>query len=221
MRDCLLMLGGDAPAGLALKLINALRGDELLVIAADHGADHCRALGLPIDLLIGDLDSIEPATAAAAAATSRLPQDKDLTDGEAALLAAIAARPRRLFICGAEGGRPDHALGNLLLLFTPGLPPHTALYGAGSIVYPVRGQLQLWAEQGDTFSLLPFGACHGVCERGCKWELIDAELPPHSSRGLSNIALGPVEISLREGCLLAIHQTYTLPPAIQETEMSL
>ena len=214
MKNCLLMLGGDAPRGLALQLIENLPADTL-VIAADHGADHCRALGLPIHLLIGDLDSLQDRPQAER--MEKLPQDKDLTDGEAALQAALQADPQRLFILGAEGGRSDHALGNLLLQFTPHLPPVTMQIGAASITYPVRGQLQMWAQAGDTFSLLPFGECRGVRESNCQWQLDGITLPAHSSRGLSNIALGPVQISVEAGNLLAIHQTAVLPPlAIKE-----
>ena len=68
------------------------------VIAADYGAHHARAWGWPIDLLIGDLDSLPPTELQAARAAGvpmiTAPAAKDETDLELAVAARSAtARP--------------------------------------------------------------------------------------------------------------------------------
>jgi len=66
-----------------------------LVIAADGGARHATALGLRLDRWIGDGDSIDPGDLAALAATGvrvdRVAAEKDASDTELAVLAAIEA----------------------------------------------------------------------------------------------------------------------------------
>ena len=90
------------------------------VIAADFGAHHARAWGWPIDLLIGDLDSLPSAEIQAARAagvqTVTAPAAKDETDLELAVTRALDDGATELVICGALGGRADHMLANVLLL---------------------------------------------------------------------------------------------------------
>src|SRR5690606_8150865 len=54
------------------------------VIAADSGLEHASRLSLPVDLVVGDLDSVAPAALEAAAArgvrVERHPEAKDATD---------------------------------------------------------------------------------------------------------------------------------------------
>ena len=91
-----------------------------LVIAADGGVDRAHALGLTVDVAIGDFDSVTAAGLAAAEAAgarvARHPAAKDATDLELALDAAIALEPARIVVVGSGGGRLDHLLGSVLLL---------------------------------------------------------------------------------------------------------
>src|SRR5690348_14187528 len=90
------------------------------VIAADSGLAVATALGLAVDHLVGDLDSVDAAAveAAEAAGTTveRHPAEKDATDLELALDAALVRGARRLVVVDGGGDRLDHLLGNVLLL---------------------------------------------------------------------------------------------------------
>ena len=108
-----------------------------LVIAADGGARHARAFGLELDRWVGDGDSIDPADLAALAATGvrvdRVAREKDASDTELAVLAAIEAGADELTILGGLGGaRVDHALTNVALL------EHAALAGRPARLYDER-----------------------------------------------------------------------------------
>src|SRR3954451_6681075 len=123
----LILADGDVPA--RARLDAAWPGwDEGvdLVIAADGGARHAQRLGVTLDLWVGDGDSLgEDALAelvAAGVPVERSPADKDQTDLELAVDAALARRSVGLVIVGALGGeRVDHALGNVALLTAAGL----------------------------------------------------------------------------------------------------
>src|SRR5580765_1906881 len=90
------------------------------VIAADKGLEHALALGLEVAVAVGDFDSASPeAVAAAEAAGVRIERhaaEKDETDLELALDAAIDLRPGRILVLAGRGGRLDHELSSLLLL---------------------------------------------------------------------------------------------------------
>ena len=63
MDAALVFAGGDAiPRGLG-----ELLDRDRLVIAADSGLDHAHALGFHVDLVVGDLDSVDPDVLRAAA----------------------------------------------------------------------------------------------------------------------------------------------------------
>src|SRR4051794_1456651 len=88
-RAVLVFAGGDAPGPGGL----ARTAGADLVIAADSGLAHARALGVHVDLVIGDLDSVDPtdldAAVADGAVVERHPAAKDATDLELALDPAL------------------------------------------------------------------------------------------------------------------------------------
>ena len=96
-------------------------GDWL--ICADGGTRHALTLGLIPDVVIGDLDSLEPQFKAELESQGVrfevYPADKDQTDLELALELAVAAGVRQIDILAVQGGRLDQSLANLLLLTRP------------------------------------------------------------------------------------------------------
>src|SRR5262245_40434058 len=111
----LVFAGGDAPGPIDADLAAAP-----IVVAADSGVGHALALGLAVDLVIGDFDSAEPAhverAIALGARVDRHPADKDATDLELALDAARELGATEITVLGVGGGRLDHLLANLLLV---------------------------------------------------------------------------------------------------------
>lgn len=189
--------------------------DDAYVVAADSGLHHAAMLGLNVDLVIGDMDSVEPAALDAAieggSTTERHPIDKDHTDLELAIEAAVARRPKRILIVGSYGGRLDHLLGAMQLLaataarvdeitWTDGRTDVAACRPGRAVI--IRGQA------GDRVSLLP-GVLDatGISVEGLRWTLDGETLSAGSSRGLSNILIGDrAVISVEAGLILIIHE---------------
>jgi thiamine pyrophosphokinase len=168
-----------------------------LVIAADGGARHAAALERRIDLWIGDGDSIDEDELAALAREGvpilRSPVDKDESDTELALLAALDAGAHRVTILGALGGeRVDHGLANVWLLGHPRLLDcDVRLVDATARIRLVGpGRADLGGRIGDLVSLLPFGGdAGGLTTNGLRYPLRDESLTSGPSRGLSNVRL--------------------------------
>jgi thiamine pyrophosphokinase len=197
MTTVVVLAGGpDRPAVIALP-------PGATVIAADSGAE----LGGPIDLLVGDLDSISAETLAGIEHVERHAVDKDATDLELALTAALRFKPERILVLGSAGGRLDHLFGSLLILAVEAYAgvQVDAQIGAAA-VHVVRGERTLPGEPGELISLFAVhGPVSGVVTEGLVYPLRAETLEPGSSRGLSNVfAASEARISLERGVLLAV-----------------
>jgi thiamine pyrophosphokinase len=197
MKTVVVLAGGpDRPAAIALPT-------GATVIAADGGAE----LGGPIDLVIGDLDSISAETLAGIERVERHAVDKDATDLELALAAALRFEPDRILVLGGAGGRLDHLFGGLLLLAAQAYArvEVDAQIGAAA-VHVVRGERTLRGDPGELISLLAVnGPASGVVTDGLVYPLLGETLEPGSSRGVSNVFAGPeARIGVGRGVLLAV-----------------
>lgn len=206
-RRVIVLAGGDP---FVPRFVRPLETDAW-VIAADSGLNLAGTLGLEVDLVVGDLDSADPAqleaAATAGARIDRHPVDKDRTDLAIALDTAAAAGPAELTVIGGHGGRLDHLLAGALLLAAPEYAALTITAHMGrAIVTVIRGAAQLAGAPGELISLVPVhGAVHGVTTQGLRFPLTDESLPVGSSRGVSNVfATDRVEIRCSEGVLLAV-----------------
>ncbi|NIA24201.1 MAG: thiamine diphosphokinase [Gammaproteobacteria bacterium] len=201
----IIISGGDQ---VPVAVLDGLPGDAY-VIAADSGVDLAATLGIRVDIVIGDLDSV---SATALENTKRLgtriqhhPVDKDATDLELALAHAREEGVSSVIVIGGHGGRMDHFLANASLLAAQtGLDVEWRT-GTGT-AYRVNGTLHLHGAPGETISLLAFGGpVHRVRTSGLQWPLHDEDLQPGGTRGMSNRFLGEqVEIGVADGNLLVV-----------------
>jgi thiamine pyrophosphokinase len=181
------------------------------VIAADGGAERALELGLRVDVVVGDLDSISDETLAAVERAGgrieRRPTAKDASDLELALVAALALEPERVLVLGGAVGRLDHLLAELLLLAADAFAgvEVDAQFG-GAAVHVVRGERVLRGEPGELVSLFAVhGPATGVVTSGLVYPLGGEMLASGSSRGLSNLfAASEVLVSVGRGVLLAV-----------------
>lgn len=199
MHPFTILLGGSAIPTQRLKA--QVAGSR--VIAADGGMVHAGPLGLEPELWVGDFDS---ASAELQQTFAYIPREehpvaKDFTDGELAIEAALSRGANRLILVGAMGGQTDQTLAHLLLgvrLVGQGVP--TLLSSGLEEAYPLLpGTLQLDLPRHSKLSLLPLGGFIGLSLRGVRWPLEKAKVPLGSTRTLSNLALGRVEIELEAG----------------------
>lgn len=197
-----------------------------IVVAADGGARHATHLGLPIHRWVGDGDSIDAADLAELRArgipVDLVGTDKDESDTELAITAAIAAGADEVAVLGAFGGRRfDHSIANLTLLAHPALGGRPAvLLDASARVRLVRAPgpdgdavvTQLPGRLGDLVSLIPFGAdALRIRTDGLQYPLRDETLLLGSARGLSNVRRAvDASFVLGRGAVLVVETPATL-----------
>ncbi len=183
-----------------------------LVIAADSGYDNARSLGVAVDVLVGDMDSISVENLAKAAALGvtieRFPMDKDATDLEIAIDAAIARGATRITVYGGEGGSFSHLLGNALGLTADRWADVHIVWKLGDATVHralPSSPVTISTTIGSIVTVLPIGDASGVTATGLRWALTDSDLARGTSRGLSNVVSDPpVSISVDSGALLII-----------------
>ncbi|WP_117169750.1 thiamine diphosphokinase [Paraliobacillus sediminis] len=90
-------------------------------IGADKGSYRLIEANISLDLAIGDFDSITEVELIRVKEHAKeikvFPIEKNETDLDLAILEAIALKPDNLVIFGATGGRMDHTLANIQLLY--------------------------------------------------------------------------------------------------------
>ncbi len=183
-----------------------------LIIAADGGLRHIKALNLQPDLILGDLDSANLDDVAAyekqGCQVEKFPPEKDETDLELALNKAVSLDFNCIRIVAALGGRLDQTLANIFLLTQPNLAGlDVRLIDNQQEVLVIRQAITLNGHQGDRVSLLPLlGPVHGIQTNGLAYPLKDETLYPDKSRGISNQFIkNQATICIRSGLLLCIH----------------
>jgi len=213
-RPAVVVAGGDPIAPTDVEALPA----DALVIAADSGLDAAIANGISVDLVVGDLDSASPQAIErarrAGVPIDQHPIDKDATDLELALAAAVGSGAVEILVLGGYGGRLDHLLANALLLVAPMLDGITVVWRVGrTTVAPARPgvAVELDGEPGDRVSLLPVGgSADGVTTEGLAWPLHEETLHVGSTRGVSNhIDTVPAKVLVERGTVLVIHEQGT------------
>ncbi|MER8433473.1 thiamine diphosphokinase [Mesorhizobium caraganae] len=212
-----ILLGGD--------LIRTPRLDRQVegarVIAADAGIGHARMLGLMPELWVGDFDSVPAELPVDLAAVPRqvFPPEKDKTDGELAIAAALERGATSLVLAGAFGGkRADHAYLHLALSLRLAETGTKVLLtsGAQEGVPLLPGKAGFDYADGTLFSVLGFSDLSGLTVSSAKWPLDHVEVAFGSSLTISNEVKsektgGRLEIALGHGRALLLAHPYPLP----------
>ena len=187
-------------------------------IAADGGMRHAASLGVAPDVWVGDFDSTPPALLAAWPHVERQPYPvaKNETDGAIAVSLAAERGARSLVLAGALGGeRSDHALMHLLQA--------VSLAEEGFAIKLTSGEEEAWPllpgtreidlPKDSLFSVLGLSPLAGLFLSNVRYPLTDFSLPFGSSRTISNVAEGPIRLSLASGRAVLIARPYDLSGA--------
>lgn len=185
---------------------------DALVIAADGGFRHARALGLRVHHLIGDLDSITLQDRMNARdivlSTEVHAIDKNETDLELAFALALRLGVEELALVGVFGAdRIDHFIASILSLAHPLLRSiDTAVYVGAGVVQLIHSRSMLYGTPGETVSFLSIcGDTKVRASTGLRWKLDELTLACGSSHGMSNEFNSHVAtVEIESGALIAI-----------------
>ncbi len=178
------------------------KGDDL-VIAADAGYRNAVTLGVKVDLLLGDFDSLNECEIPKETERMTVPAEKDFTDTQLAVETALRKGATDLVLIGGLDGRLDHTLSNLAIL--------EDLAAKGVFASITNGQNRV-RYLNSTSTLLPRSGYRylsllclsektkGVSIEGCKYPLKNATLTRSFQYAVSNEITGNCAlVSVRKG----------------------
>ena len=192
------------------KKLDFTKKDGDIVIAADGGYKYLQRAGIKPDIVIGDFDSLGKAPEGEK--IIRLKPEKDVTDTYAAVSEGIKCGYSRFNIYGASGGRIEHTLANIQLIASLAEKNMQAsIFDGSTVITAVTAKtLRFDSAYNGYISIFAHSdKCTGVCLRGLKYPLENAELSNLFPLGVSNEFLGgESEIVIGNGPAIIV---YSLP----------
>ena len=190
--------GSPVPSSSAL--VARLADEADYVVAADRGAETCRAAGVVPDVYCGDHDSVSAVDGAWASSEAgrsiEFPSEKYATDLSLAIdcarhEAARQRRPLRLAVTCASGGRPDHALGVVGLLADAANACPALVEDSFEMRVVSAAGAREWRlganARGRTFSAVAVAPGTVVSESGMRWCLDEKPFGLLDDLGISNV----------------------------------
>ena len=205
------------------------KGD--IVIAADSGFKTAKALDLTVDVLIGDMDSLKCVPETGNIEIIRLPEEKDVTDTQAAVALAVDRGADNICIIGGIGSRLDHTLSSISILedieglYSAPLGKRRKFFGLNKQMRLAR-QVNATLTNGynrvrflrDSSAIIPKNpyfrylslicvdeTAKGVCVDGVKYPLQNATLNRRHQYAVSNEIMGNCAfVAVRKGTLYVI-----------------
>ncbi|MFT4004357.1 MAG: thiamine diphosphokinase [Lacrimispora sp.] len=209
----LIITGGTIDFGFAESFLKNRTFDK--VIAVDGGLAALHKLHLKPDAIVGDFDTVDPAVleeykrAGGSIDWEIHKPEKDETDTELAFNTAIRLGCKKLVVLGATGGRLDHAIGNIHLLYA------CLKNGAEAAIADEKNWITV-LDKGRTFraedakgkyiSFLPLtGEVKGITLTGFKYPLFKKDIDVGTSLCISNELVGEEgTIDFDSGILLCV-----------------
>lgn len=209
----LIITGGYIDENFLKSLI--LKEKYSMFIAADRGLLAADRLGIQLDYILGDFDSV-PSELLSKYKTQSIPiksypRMKDKTDTQIAFEMALSYHPLSIDMVGATGTRMDHTMSNMdLLMIAVNQEVDARILDVNNCIYLKRKNFVIKKEDqhGDYISLLAFSyRVKGLSLNGFKYPLDDITLSATSSLGISNeLVEDEGRVEFEEG-ILAVFET--------------
>ena len=208
---CVIIANGD------LEYTNDIQDlvkNAQLIISADGGARHLRALNILPHIMIGDFDSISPGDKLffkkKQVKTLTFPSRKDHIDSELCVSWALENNATDITLLGVTGSRMDHTLANIFLLKKLArLHIPARIINKNNEIHIVTDFIEIKGNPRDFLSIIPVTEkVTGVTLKGLEYPLINATIEMGSSLGISNSFKGTTaSVSIEKGILIVTKST--------------
>lgn len=208
IKRALIIGSGDVHDPIQLKE-EALKHD--FVLCADGGIKHTYDLDIHVDLIIGDLDSVDKKfddyISRHQIPVEKYPIEKNATDVELAIDYLVEQEFKVITFMGVLGGRIDHTLANIFLLKS--LAKRNVIgriVDDKNVVYYSDDTLNLTKKAGFYVSLVPLSETGIIVTlNGFYYTLKKEHIPFGSAHGISNYIVDHEgTISIHDGAALVI-----------------
>ncbi|MCD4722463.1 MAG: thiamine diphosphokinase [Desulfobacula sp.] len=203
---CVIIANGDLEY---TKDIHRVLKDAQLIISADGGARHLRALNILPHIMIGDFDSISPADKLffkeKQVRILTFSSRKNHTDSELCVSWALENNATDITLLGVTGTRLDHTLANIFLLKKLArLHIPARIINKNNEIHIVTDFIEIKGQPGNFLSIIPVTEkVTGITLKGLEYPLVNATIEMGSSLGVSNSFKEAVaSVSIEKGILI-------------------
>ncbi len=209
MKECLIVCNGHLSKKELSRFTKLNKPRKVIdIIACDGASDFLKAAGVIPDVIIGDLDSVKPATLQYFSMKKILIKkaaDQNRNDLEKAILFALSKKFKVINVIGLGGKRLDHTLNNLSILKKFHRKAKIRIYENGFTGEIISRNANFDCRVGDTVSLIPLPKAVGVTTKGLKYVLKNGTLELGVKEGALNEAdVDIVSIKMKNGALLVL-----------------
>ena len=200
LENLTIVANGEYPSD---KLLESLKQNKDMIIAADGGAIICAKCGITPYYIIGDLDSIGDEIDTFPHSEIIKMENQDTTDMQKAMDFAVQFNPEKLNIYAALGNRCDHALANLFLFFNYEYHGDLTVYdnyGHLKILRPGKHILQ--GKAGELISFFSFTKLKKFKIKGLKYPVPLQNIKSNFFSISNEFTKNKAEISFSEGKIL-------------------
>ncbi len=185
------------------EYIKSFINKDDFVICADGGVSHAKKMGVVPNLTVGDFDSYNGKLTGE---VRRFKPEKDFTDSDIAVKAAIEKGYDEILLLGASGTRLDHTLANIgLLKYICEHGAKGTLIDENNIISVINSDTVVTREEGWHLSLIPIGRVEGLTLEDLKYTLEDYTLDFSQSLAVSNeFTDKDAIIKIKKGSLIVI-----------------
>lgn len=182
-------------------------------VGVDHGSRVLFENHLPLDLAVGDFDSVTPEDwkqiETHAKEILKVSPEKDDTDTELALKTVLAKFPQaQVTVFGAFGGRIDHMMSNLFLPSDPDLAPFmrqiTLRDAQNDIQFHPAGKCTILPVEGMTYVSFMSSDDADLTIKGAKYDLDDHNFFKKKIYSSNEFIDQPITVTLDSGYLIVI-----------------
>lgn len=211
-KKVLILTGGNVNHDFLLQFLQEEPCEQLICV--DGGLLHAYQLGLNVDFIVGDFDTIDKEILRYYKEETEVPirafnPVKDSTDTDIALCLALSWNPESIVIIGGIGTRMDHTLGNIHIL------KKALVKGTKAYLIDEHNRISMLDKPkvmkkentyGNYISFLPFTEkIENLSLRGFKYPLKNCTMVNGESLGVSNEIIDETAfIEFRKGILLMI-----------------
>ena len=178
-----------------------------IVIAADSGYSSAKKMGVAVDVLIGDFDSLKGELPKDVPEILQAPREKDLTDTQLAVEKAIEMGAFEIIIIGSTSGRFDHALSMLSILENLHERHKRGIIvnGQNRVCFVKDTNHIVLRSEYKYFSLIATDTAKGVSIEGAKYPLKNKKLDRKLQFAVSNEVAGNCAlVTVKKGGIFVI-----------------
>lgn len=182
----ILWCNGEAPSN---DLVRRVIVENKRVFGVDGGAEIALSMGIEVEKVLGDLDSID--INKWEERSEYLP-NQGISDFGKSINYLVKLGFSEIEVIGIDGGSPEHLLGVWGVLAEIKDNVKIILHHESRTTYrihPNYGDTEIFVEKGQEFSVFALTPCNNLSLSGAKWN-IENEKISLSSRGLHNQGVG-------------------------------